>query len=951
MKITFTFQLFIIFVSISFGQNNSDKLIKNQVYFKFPSNLTDEDYLPKTIIFKIKPEHRSLCNNSRIESNTLNKICEELNVISLEKKFPDKKEIERGTNERGEKLVDLSLIYKLSYDSAIELEKAINHLYDSGIIEYAEPYYIPKLFYTSNDPENSVVYALAKMKVYEAWDISEGDTNVVIGITDTGVDFEHPDLKNNIKYNYNDPMNGIDDDADGYIDNLRGWDVGQNDNNPQYSTNDHGVQVSGIAAASTNNGVGISGVAFKCKFLPVKIANANGALTGAYDGIVYAADHGCQIINCSWGGYGGQFGQDIINYATFNQNALVVCGAGNDDNQRLFYPASFNNALTVASTARNDIKSGFSNYGYHIDISAPGTDIYTTLPGNTYDYVSGTSMSSPNVAGAAAVVKSHFPSYTALQVGEQLKVTADKIYNLNNNTYRDKLGTGRINLFRALTDTTSPSVVMTERTITINNGNSYHFGDTLVISGEFLNYLTPTVNLTADLTTTSAFVNIINGNKTLGTINTYETVNISNNPLKVVIKPNAPLNFTVSFKLTLTDGSYSSRIYFDVDFNLSDFYVNVIVNDVQTSVISSGKIGYLRQGGLNGLGYIYMGSPSMLHEAGLMLGNSAQAVSSSIKGSSASQNDFSTIENAKKAPNVVSEFDVKSSFNDNNSANPLNVIVKHTSYAWSSAGNRKFVIFSYTIKNMSSNPLDNLYAGIYADWNIMDYTQNKADFDAATQMGYVWSTQANSPYTGIKLLSSTAPVNHYAIDNIAGANEGIDISDGFNIEEKYTSLSSNRNQAGVNGNGADVVSVVSAGPYDLLPGDSAIVAFALLAGDSLEDLQANAVAAQDKYDLNVKPLAITSVNPENELWMGEPYPNPAYGNVTFEFILPNTADVRLTIYNIVGQKVNTVLNKSLEKGKHNITADVSNFTKGIYLYKLTIDDVSFNGKMNVVGIN
>ena len=950
MKTTFTLLLFSIFASISLGQNNSGQITKkNETYFKFQSNVTKEDYLPQTIIFKIKPEYRHLCNNYRIENPSLNKILSELDVVSLEKKFPGKKDPGRATNERGEKLVDLSLIYKLSYSSAMDLEKAINYIYSSGIIEYAEPHYIPRAFYTSNDPRNGMVYALAKMKVFDAWDISQGDTNVVIGITDTGVDFEHLDLKNNIKYNYNDPINGIDDDGDSCVDNFRGWDVGDNDNNPQYDNNPHGVHVSGTAAASADNAIGVSGVGFKCKFLPIKNANFQGILTNAYESIVYAADHGCQIINCSWGGTGGgQFGQDVVNYATFNKNSLVVCAAGNNNNQEIFYPAFYNNAFTVASTGNTDRKSDFSNFGYHVDVSAPGSRIFSTVPGNNYGFMDGTSMSAPNVAGAAAIVKSRFPHYSALQVGEQLKVTADDISSLNSNTYIGKLGMGRINLYRALTDTTSPSVVMTERTI--GNISPFNIDDTLKISGAFTNYLVPTGNISAVLSSSSNYIKILNDSLMLGVISTLETVNNNDHPFKVMIKLDTPNNFIAPFILTLSDGTYSTKIYFDVNFNIPTDYINIAINDIATSINSTGRIGYNKGNGINGLGFTYMGGSSILYEAGLMIGNS-EGVSSAVKGTTPNNNDFSSSVKIRKTPSATSNYDAKGSFNDNNAANSLNVKVNQSAFAWNSVGNRKFIIITYNIKNSGTNILNNLYAGIFADWNIMDYTLNKADFDAINQMGYVWSTQNKGLYAGVKLLSTTASARHYAIDNVAGGSGGLDMTDGFDIQEKLITLSTNRIQAGITSGGTDVISVVSSGPYDLFPGDSAIVAFALLAGDSLEDLQASAVAAQDKYDMEISPLHVLSLKQAEGLWLGQAYPNPALDKVTLEFILPQAAQVKLSIYNALGQEVLVPLNKPMEKGKYSISADVNTFAKGIYLYKLTADDISINGKMTVAGFN
>ena len=954
MRAILTFVSLILFTLICSGQNdNTFNILDNKPYFKIPSNITTEDYLPKTIIFKIKPEYRNICQSNRIEHGSFNAILNDLSVVNFEKKFPLKNEPDRAFNDRGEKLVDLSLIYELNYQSDVDLEVAINRLYSSGIIIYAEPHYIPKLLYSPNDPQNTMVYALKKMNVFDAWEISQGDTNIVIGITDTGVDFDHKDLVGNIKYNYNDTINGIDDDGDGYKDNFRGWDLGEKDNFPQYNVNNHGVHVSGIAAASTDNATGISGVGFKCKFLPVKISDAEGRLTKDYDGIIYAADQGCQIINCSWGGSGGgQLGQEVINYATINKNALVVCGAGNNGDDSKFYPAVYDNALAVAGTDKSDKKWSGSSYYYFVDVSAPGQDIYSTIPGNTYDSRNGTSMAAPNVAGAAAIVKSQFPTYTALQIGEQLKVTADDISSLNSNEYIGKLGTGRINLKRALTETTSPSVIMTKRLISSSNPsnsdiNPFNIDDTLKISGVFTNYLSPTGILSAKLSTSSIDVNILNDSLMLGEIATLESVDKSEDPFKVIIKPNSPPNFNVPFKIILSDGSYSTTIYFDVNIIMNNQYINITVNDVATSISSIGRIGYNKTNGINGLGFTYMGSSSLLYEAGLMIGNSENAVSSPVRGSISANGDFSSIVRIKKVSNVVSDFDAKGSFKDYNAANPLNVTVNQSAFAWSSAGNRKYIIVTYHIVNKGSNLLSNLYAGIFADWNIMNHSLNRLDFDVENQMAYAWNSQGDDLYAGVKLLSITGSVNHYAIDNVPGGNGGIDLTDGFDTREKWISLSSNRYQAGFNSDGSDVASVVSSGPYDLLPGDSAIVAFALLAGDSLEDIQASAVAAQAQYDSKILALNVTTLKPAKKLWLGA-YPNPASNQVTIEFVLPKEASVKISIYNTLGQEVLVPINKIMETGKHSIIADISNFENGIYLYKLTADDLSISGKMNVV---
>ena len=303
----------------------------------------------------------------------------------------------------------------------------------------------------------------------------------------------------------------------------------------------------------------------------------------------------------------------------------------------------------------------------------------------------------------------------------------------------------------------------------------------------------------------------------------------------------------------------------------------------------------------------------------------------------------------KKIPNVISEFDVQGTFNDNNATNPLNVLVNHRAFAWSSPGNRKFVILSYTIKNTGNDLLDGLYAGIFAGWNVMDHTLNKADFDAGHKMGYVWSTENNGKYAGIKLLSNTTSVNHYVIDNVPGGNGGINITDGFSTQEKYISLSTNRTHAGINASPTDVISILSTGPFDVLPGDSAIVAFALIAGGSLEDLHTSAIAAQSKYDDKILPLAIGSLKQLNQLLAKQAYPNPAHDEITWEFTLAEATLIELWIYNKLGQDVFQLLDKHLDKGKHSIKIDASNFENGIYFYRLHAGDLSAKGKIVVKG--
>ena len=221
----------------------------------------------------------------------------------MQRKYPQLRQPSVAVNRYGRKPIDMSLVYEVRFNPSFTLSEAIQSLLSTGILAYAEPLYLHELDYTPNDPDITSQYHINKIQAPAAWDIQKGDTNISVGIVDSGTDWDHPDLEDNIKYNYADPIDGIDNDADGYIDNFRGWDVSENDNNPMVVNQDHGSHVSGCAAATTDNGVGVASPAFRCRFVGVKssLDGSTTSIDNGYDGIVYAATvANCDIVNCSW---------------------------------------------------------------------------------------------------------------------------------------------------------------------------------------------------------------------------------------------------------------------------------------------------------------------------------------------------------------------------------------------------------------------------------------------------------------------------------------------------------------------------------------------------------------------------------------------------------------------------------------------------------------------------
>lgn len=796
-----------------------------------------------TIIIKLKPENRSLLLLPQDYPQEIKNLVETYSVTSIKKIYPKHRQPSNKVNKYNQPLVDLSLIYILKFSQNVPIEKLMFDLYNTNYFEYVDVNYIHTSQYTPNDPAIGSQYYLNNVQAFAGWDICQGSDTVVTGIVDTGIDIDHEDLTNDIMYNDNDPVDGVDNDNDGYVDNYRGWDLGENDNNPQVSAGGpHGIAVSGLTSATVDNNTGMAGVDFKCKVLPVKVSNASGGLSASYDGIIYAADHGCDIINCSWGRVGspGTYGQDIINYATYNKNALVFAAAGNDGNEDDFYPASYNNVISVAATNSSDSKWSDSNYGRYIDVSAPGKDTYKTTDNNGYNASgSGTSFASPIAAGCAAIIKSYFPEYNAVQIGEQLKVSADNIDTiLANSAYEYKLGMGRVNLYRALTDTNKPSIRIVKDSAVSSGNNMYLPGDTVYFYADFLNYLKPANNVTCTLECPSFSIQILDNNSVLGSFNTYQTKNNNQDPFVFVVDQAVGLNESVDLLFKFQDSLYSGFQW--IEFPLNRNYADFTINDIHTTITSTGSIGYTTSSHTNGLGISY-NNLSVLFHGGLVLGTSGSQVSDNTYNDTGYDDDFSPIKSIKIPQNSAKgDYEVFTYFNDSSAASPIGLEITQHSFAWANIPNEKAVFMEYNLTNKSNDTLNSLYAGIYMDFDVYGAGVNYAKYDETRTMCYTYDTVFNS-YVGVQVLSDTN-VFGYVFNN-DGSNGSINIWDGYSSSEKYQTLTNSRENALL----GDVSQIISTYVPNLNPNDSAKVLFVLIAADSLSELQAIADRTWQRY--------------------------------------------------------------------------------------------------------
>src|ERR1035437_1065875 len=495
--------------------------------FKMSPNVKEGDYLPNTIIFKVKQQYRQNCKVNSVDNLLpLQDFLQNIGAQNLAKIYPTHRAPEQERNALGQKLVDLSLMYSFKYTGNFNLEKTINQMLSLGYFEYVEPWYVPTIhLFTPNDLNWSAnQYHLkgnvtGSINTQTAWMTQTGNASIILGNVDTGTEPTHPDLAPNM---------------------VPGYDVAMNDNDPTWQGSNHGCATSGDACAATNNSIGVASPGFNCKFMPVKIADATGALVAAYQGITYAADHGCQIISNSWGGAGGgQSGQDVINYAAINKNCLVIASAGNaggtPQQEDLTYPACYNNVYRVAASTSTDAMAGFSSFGYDVAYTAPGNAIYSTINGTGYGSMSGTSMACPVSAGAAGLIQSPFYYTNAFQIGERLKQTCDPMPSAPNYT-AGKLGKGRIDVGTAVSAVATKSLTMNPVTITDGNDNVFLPSEVLTIHGVFINYLDPSsASAAATLSVVSGPCTITNGSFTIGALATLAIDSNTTTPFTATI--------------------------------------------------------------------------------------------------------------------------------------------------------------------------------------------------------------------------------------------------------------------------------------------------------------------------------------------------------------------------------------------------------------------------------
>lgn len=929
---------FIIFIFLSYFLFAQD-FYKNRVTVKFKADT------PELISSQKKKEINLI--KDIIGTYEVTYFVNESILNQIDKKYLQENSFSNNIN-------PLRQIFVLKYNNKFNPETIADKIENLTFIDYAEPQYIHKIFDFPNDLDYGRLYHIPQVKADSAWSITDSNNKIIIGVVDTGVDYLHDDLSPNIYINIMEygldsngiekSSNGIDDDGNGFIDDWRGWDFAASDSldadNDPAPGNKHGTHVAGISAAVINNLNGVAGVANNALIMPVKIGkdDPNSRSTyNSYDGLLYAALSGADIINCSWGSQSKSEAEAEIVKEALTYGPVIVAAAGNDGADTEFFPASYDGILSVAAVDSSDKKAWWSNYNYSVDVSAPGVDIFSTIPNSIYQEMSGTSMASPVVAGVAAMVKANYPYYSYHQIIERIIATTDNIDSINS-FQRTKLGTGRVNAYKAIRNENIKSVYVKEIIkIESEKDNEYNLGEIIDIQLSLINYLNDIDNLVI-----KAFHKDFQSDKLLstfthGSFNQFES--ILTDKFSITLPDEAGFNEKYEIIFKFFDGNRHLSTAGDY-LIINPSYKTFDNNNISVTVSSQGNIGYNDYPeNQQGIGFKYLGSSSLTYEGALLIAADTNKISNIARGSYQLGNnmDFSII-NAMNKEQIDDTLFGQTVFKDDFlDSTDVGVEVIKSVYQYNQNNLNDVIFVIYDIINKSGEYQDSLFTGIYFDWDIgISGRDNKIWYDEINQIGICKNINNDTlPVIGVKMLSDYK-VNFFAIDNDGSTESNPGVYDGFTYKEKWKTLSSGIGRK--ESNSTDASMVIGAGPLTVLPDDTVRISYAIFANNNETDLINNVKNTLSNLPESINFNGNYSSIPQKDL-IYNIYPNPTFDfNLTIEFEIKDKSQLSIDLYDLNGKKINNIFHsKEILKGHYFKNINLQNLAEGVYFISFKTD--------------
>ncbi|HVZ40838.1 MAG TPA: S8 family peptidase [Candidatus Kapabacteria bacterium] len=864
---------------------------------------------------------------------------------------PDKGEVERvqrlGSREQQavrDAEEDMSRIIEFHYTSPMLPADAARLMARLPEVEYAEPIVVPHTcgldgVAPPNDPLLSQQYQVDQVKLKQAWEVWKGDTNMVIAIVDAGIDQTHEDLSPNIKQNpgefgldaqgHDKATNGIDDDHNGTVDDWRGANLTAIDDGSKPGETigeDHGTQVSGYAAAATNNGIGIAGAGYLCKFFPIKTAlKSGGSLIRAYDGLVYAIRvRHFKIVNCSFGAdtY-SQALQDLITDLATTNDCAIVAASGNGVLYENFYPAGYDHVFGVGALDRSD-QFG-TTWGEQVDVVSPGG--FSTNPNNGYaDLGTATSYATPVVSGIMGLVRTKFPALNAEQAAAHIRLTSDPLPLVPG---KERLtGYGRVNALRAVsTDPFSHPAVMVD-TVWMTDDNGViedragvgRFGRLRLRLVNILGNATNVRVKMAVYNTDSSALFIKDTALSLASINTNEA-KVVDGGIRFQLKQPTPGR--LRFRVDITaDGGYTDYHYDKVLFYQP--YITYRTPNVTMSLTDQGRIGFADYSANTiGDGLQYQGT-SFLYEGGFILSTNAVQVLSNIRsGDPATQRaDFNVVE----LPSATNNYTL--TLNDAGAGQRrIGLEMRVNVITLDSVPDG--IALRLRTKNISGSRLDSLRIAMFMDWDL-DNTEIGQGID------YKAAPKTNVPFYGLITGSSgyyvaqgvARPVPLPIFFAIRNDSLPIRLFDGFDDDEKWFTVSNGiGSKKAPMTDSSDVSLVLGRRVAGMMPGDEDTTLFVIGISTAPGD-------AEHAMHSMAPPYSDTSAYGGSGAMLQDVTPNPFTGMASIT-VGGTDAGATLRVFDALGRMVADLSDRLPHNGSvSRVVFNAINLPSGVYQIQL-----------------
>ncbi len=785
----------------------------------------------------------------------------------------------------------------------------------SDHVELAEPWYVMQPNAVKrvqpNDPMRNEQLYLAAISALAGWDVFSGDTSIVIGISDNGVSQTHEDLRGNIARNWGEiPGNEIDDDGNGYVDDALGYNFASTvDGTPRGETannaaDGHGTKVSGLAAATANNGIGITGIGYRSRFFPMKVSESgSSAVLFGYQSLIYAAQRKFSVVNTSWGLVKpfSAIDQSVIDYCRAN-NVLVVASAGNhgsgasgDGWRFINYPSGYNGVFGVGETDKDDFVQSSSGLGGNAKVMAPGWQAFTTEAGGGYTNfnVEGTSFASPIVAGIAALVRGKYPQLTLDQVTGVLRRTADDISSKNSNVAA--FLPGRVNMQRALS--TDPMSLISCRVAstrfvepsTSRSTTRYRSGDTVTMIVTIANDLRAISGGTLRLRVSDApgwSVRIADDTAALGALASGAEREVS----FTLYLDQLTLELPCILALEIDAEGEEDRafVYLRPPSSMTTFSNGVLAFSMgDDGAVGYNSVGDSKQG--SGFGWLPRGI-QLMSPGGVILTEDNTRSSTGFADMPPYRSDFTP---SKLFVDPRAEVGVMS---DPNAASPIGISIQQTVRFPDPA--QSAVAFRVKLTNTSGQERSAVGAGYFFDWDIGSDAKNNRARLAPEAIPQALTGQGSAAEVFTREGFDVAVCHAVVSQSPAGIAQSatfpyaafVNDQDGFSVADRIRMLSSGTTMQAVNA--GDLCSVIGMSyPGKLAVGSSYEYTVVITLGAT-----ANEATSRMR---DVLPTAV-SVQEELETTRVRVYPNPARDVVTVTSSQPTTS---ITIFDATGRVV------------------------------------------------